>query len=273
MIPIGGMSAGTGLALLDATKDKSLALIRSSAQHERAISQFREKIADVSSIDDLMKDQDLYAFVMRAHDLEDQIFGKALIRKMLTSDVTDRKSLVNRLTDQRFKDMHADMGFSPSGAASGDFSDPAWQQKMIDRYVTRQYINAGEEQNETVGRVLEFREKVAGVRNVFDILKDKDLSTVLRTALGIPEATAGLDIDKQAEILERKLDLADLKDPKELDRLVRTYVTISDATSGQSTQNNAALQLLSGMNSGGGDFLPVTIDIAAITALPRRPYA
>ena len=42
MIPIGGMSAGTGLSLLDATKDKSLSLIRNSAQHERAITQFRE---------------------------------------------------------------------------------------------------------------------------------------------------------------------------------------------------------------------------------------
>ena len=161
---------------------------------------------------------------------------------------------------------------SPTSGPVQDFSDPAWQEEMVQRYVTRQYINDGEAQNETVGRVLEFREKAANVRNVFDILKDKDLSKVLRTALGIPEATAGLDIDKQAEIFKRKLDLADLKDPEKLKRLERTYVAISDATSAQGASSNPAVQMLSSMARGGGAFVPMTLDISAISALPRRPY-
>ena len=96
MIPIGGMSAGTGLSLLDATKDKSLSLIRNSAQHERAITQFRERIADVSSIDDLMEDRDLYTFVMRAHDLEDQISNIILMHEVCDEKAKQEKILIKQ---------------------------------------------------------------------------------------------------------------------------------------------------------------------------------
>jgi len=274
MIPISGMTAQLGLQLVDATGSRQSELIRNSTQHARAITHFRDRIADVVTVDQLMADRDLYVFVMKAFDLEDQIFGKAMIEKILKSDINDPKSLVNRLTDPRFKEMHEVLGFTPGGGNNFNTLWGSWQEEMVDRYVQRQFINAQAEQNEAVGAVLEFRRKAGGVTNAFDILKDKELSAFMRTALGIPEETVQLDVDRQAEILKAKFDLAKLKDPAEVEKLVRKYVAISDATNTANLQQNAAVQLMNGAVSAGagGQFVPVTIDITAISAAPRLPY-
>ncbi|MGC9370113.1 MAG: DUF1217 domain-containing protein [Paracoccaceae bacterium] len=274
MIPLAGMTAQLGLQLVDATSSRQSELIRNSAQHARAIAHFRDRIGDVETVDQLMADRDLYVFVMKAFDLEDQIFGKAMIEKILKSDIDDPKSLVNRLTDPRFKEMHEVMGFGPGGTTNFNTLWSSWQEEMVDRYVQRQFINAQAEQNEAVGAVLEFRRKAGDVENAFDILKDKQLSAFMRTALGIPDETVHLDIDRQAEVLRGKLDLAKLKDPAEVEKLVRKYVAISDAQNTANLQQNAAVQLMSGAVSAGagGQFVPVTIDITAISAAPRLPY-
>jgi len=274
MIPISGMTAQLGLQLVDATGGRQSELIRNSAQHARAITHFRDRIADVVTVDQLMADRDIYVFVMKAFDLEDQIFGKAMIEKILKSDINDPKSLVNRLTDPRFKEMHEVLGFTPGGGNNFNTLWGSWQEEMVDRYVQRQFINAQAEQNEAVGAVLEFRRKAGGVSNAFDILKDKELSAFMRTALGIPDETVQLDVDRQAEILKAKFDLAKLKDPAEVEKLVRKYVAISDATNTATLQQNAAVQLMNGAVSAGagGQFVPVTIDITAISAAPRLPY-
>ncbi|ETX28901.1 DUF1217 domain-containing protein [Roseivivax isoporae] len=274
MIPIGGMTGQTALTLVKATEDRARELIRTSAQHERAISHFRENIADVNSVDDLMADPELYGFVMRAFDLEDQIFGKALMSKMLKSDIAEPDALVNRLSDPRFKELYNALGFGPEGVNTLNTISSRWREEVVDRYVTRQMIDTYNDQNETVGRALDFREKIGGVRNYFDILKDQDLSVVMRTAFGIPDAVAGIDIDRQAEILADKFDLESLKDPEEIDRIMRLYVTLTDARNGVAglSAGSAAVQMLStGLNRGGA-FTPITIDIAAISARPANPY-
>ena len=46
---------------------------------------------------------------MKAYNLEDQIFGKAMMEKVLKSDISDSSALVNRLTDSRFKEFHKAM--------------------------------------------------------------------------------------------------------------------------------------------------------------------
>lgn len=274
MIPISGMSALLGLQLVDATSDRQAEMIRSSAQHARAIAGFRERMGDIETVDQLMADHDLYVFVMKAFDLEEQIFGKAMIGKILKSDINDSSSLVNRLTDPRFREMHKVLGFGNSGTTNFNTLWSSWREEMVDRYVQRQIINSQAERNEAVGLALEFRRKAEGVKSAYDILKDSDLSTVLRTALGIPDETAQLDIDRQAEIINGKFDLKKLQDPAEVEKLIRKYVVISDAQNTENLAQNAAVQLVNAAVSAGsgGQFVPVTIDITAISAAPRLPY-
>lgn len=249
MIPISGLPSITGLNIVDATRDSQLNLIRNTAQHERAIEHFLTNIKDVESVDQLMEDQQLYSFVMRAFDLEDQIFGKAMIKQVLESNIEESDALVNRLTDPRFREMYQELGFGTNGEGNLNTILTNWQNRMVDRYVERQFINFQDEQNPTVGIALDFRSKASGIDTAFDILNDSNMTSFFQTALGLPTSMSGLDIDKQAALIKSKIDLETLNDPEVVEKMIRKYVAISDALSGSAATNNAAVQLLTGSAS------------------------
>ena len=202
---------------------------------------------------------------MKAFDLEDQIFGKGMMRKVLASDRSDDAALVNRLSDPRFRAMHAAMGFG-EGDLPQMVSSLA-REAVIDRYLDRQVLGEIEADNPAVAAALRFREAAPSIDSAFDVLKDPDLSAVVRTALGLPAASAGIDIDKQAVEIERRLDLSTLSDPAVVERLVRKYLVLSDVTSGASAASSGALQILSGAQTGS------LLDIAAVFSATRAGYA
>jgi len=74
------------------------------------------------------------------------------------------------------------------------------------------------------------------------------LFEVARTALGIPLAAARADIDVLARTIEKKLNIADLKDPAKLDNFVKRFAAMYDIENGGGVQssNNIALGLLTG---------------------------
>lgn len=273
MIPISGMSSFLALKLADRTEQIQKDQIRSALQHSRAIETFQERIGDIETVDQLVDDPEVYAFVMRAFDLEDQIFGKALIKKMLKSDVEDRESLIRRLTDPRFRVMYDALGFEENGTRNPNTAVKDWQDQIVERYVDTQFVNGLAEQNETVGAALEFRRKAADIETPFDILKDRELSSFMRTVLGLPAESAQVDIDRQAAFIERRFDLDKLKDPAEVERLIARYAIVSDALNSTASLNNVVVQMMSSAVSVGygGSFTPITIDIASIT-LMRSTY-
>lgn len=268
VLSISGLNSQLALTLIDSTRDRQLETLRGEPQHARAAETFRERIAGITSPKEFVQDFEVYSFVMRAFDLEDQIFGKGMIRKILESDPTDQTSLVNRLTDARFGELHAALGFTTGlGAQSPDFSNTAWQDGIVEQYFERAFTKGYAEQNETVGTVLEFREKFVGLNSWYDVLKDTDLTEFFQTALNLPSELSGLDVDKQAEILADKYDLSKLADPAERDRLITRYVAISEALNPQGfSANSSALTVLqsgSYLNSG-WQFVPITLDIPAV---------
>ncbi|WP_262878994.1 DUF1217 domain-containing protein [Roseicyclus sediminis] len=264
------MSTPLALKIAEATRDRQISVLRDTPVHARGIETFREQIAEISTVKQLVENRDLYVFVMKAFDLEDQIFGKALMRRMLESDLNDRTALVNRLTDPRFREMYLALGFENGGTANPNTGNPAWQEGIVDRYLETVFINDQAAQNEALGAALEFKRKAAAVETPLDILKDRQMGAVVRLALGLPESVGTLDIDRQASLISSRLDLATLKDPAAVDKLVRKYVILSDALDTSRASQNAAVQLLS--TTANGSFAPLTIDIGAIQSVPSRPY-
>ena len=273
MISISGLGSSTALKLIDATRDKQLDLMRDSAANKRAEEAFRDRIGDISSPEELIADFEVYSFVMRAFDLEDQIFGKGLIRKMLESDPVEPSSLLNRLTDSRFREMHLALGFTTeAGPPTPDLTNPDFLNYVTTRFYNRQYINENDAQNETVGTVLEFRDKFSGIDNWFEVLASEKLTNFFQVALSLPEQMSALDLDKQKALLADKFDLEKLADPAEREKLIARYVAISDAVNPQGFQaNSIALDLLQSYNLG-GQFVPITIDVTAVTFSASRLY-
>ncbi|KFE35687.1 DUF1217 domain-containing protein [Thioclava atlantica] len=275
MLTISGMSSRLALSLIDRTQAKQLQQLAQEPQHARAISRFREKIADIHTASDLVNDYDTYSFVMKAFDLEDQMFGKAMMREILSSDPADKSSLVNRLTDPRFRKLYNALGFTAGGTQNTNTASTAWQDTIVDQYVSQQFINGEREQNATVGSVLEFRQKLGGVSSWYSILKDKDMAQFMRTALGVPDDVIRLDVERQKEIFEGKFDLGKLKDPAAVDNLITHFVAASDAKdfANNGGAGSAAVTLMqSAIQGGSGQFVPATFDLTAIATFSASRY-
>jgi hypothetical protein len=266
VLSINGLGSQLALNLIDSTKERQLQSLRNEPAHARAEAAFRERIGSITTPEELIKDYEVYSFVMSAFDLEDQIFGKGMMRKILESDPSDETSLVNRLTDGRFGEIHASLAFvTSSGPQIPNFSDPAWQDAIVDRYYNRVFINENDAQNETVGTVLHFREEVGEINNWYDVLKDTDLAEFFRVALNLPEEMAAVDVDIQKRELERRYDLSKLSDPAEQERLMARYVAISDVLNPpQWAASSMALSVLQNASLG-GQFVPATINLPTIS--------
>lgn len=264
MISIAGMGAPVALNVVDAVRDREIERLRDAPMDARRIEAFRTRIAGIESAEALIEDDEVYAFVMNAFGLEDRIFAKGMMQKILESDPSDPRSLVNRLTDPRFKELHGALGLHDGGRR---LSDPRRQEEVVDTYLAARFEAGISSQNDVVGAALAFRRAAAEIDNPFDVLKDPEISLVLRRALGLPDAMAKLDIDRQAAMITRRFDLERLSDPDEVEKIVRKFTVISEALSGVAASRNAAVQLLSDAARGSG--APLSLDLAVRATAAR----
>jgi hypothetical protein len=114
MISTGGLAPLAALALIDRQGDRFAEAIRTEPAAKREIARFRDRIGKIESVDELVKDHQLYSFVMKAFGLEGEIFAKAMMKRILTSDPADKGSLVNRLTDPRYREINRSSGSTPT---------------------------------------------------------------------------------------------------------------------------------------------------------------
>jgi hypothetical protein len=168
---------------------------------------------------------------MNAFGLSDLAFAKGYMRKILEEGVADPSSLVNRTADPRLREFARVFDFDTFGTTT--MERPATGRAVVDRYV-RQTLEeqAGRRDGEGVRLALYFERMAPSIDSPFDILGDKALSQVARTVLGLPEAFAGADIDRQAQVLSERLDIASLSDPAEVDSLLTRFTALWDATRG-----------------------------------------
>ena len=269
MISTSGMSPLLALKLINRERETFEKSVRNDALAKREITAFRERIGSIGSVDELMKDREVFGFVMKAYGLEDQIYAKAMMKKILTSDPTDKTSLVSRLTNADYKRINAAMEFGTDGKAKpGHFADQDWVDSLVDRFVGQRIIDKQNEESPTVGSALDFMRNVSTFTNWYKVLADKDAYTVVRTALGLPESLATADIDAQERTLARKMDIADLQDPEKLDKFIRKYAAIAGANEAASQAGSSGiLSLFSNSSYNYGNWSPVTIDISGVSAL------
>lgn len=266
MISTRGLAPLAALALIDRQSDRFTAAIRAEPQARREIASFRDRISKVGTVDDLVKDHQLYSFVMKAFGLEREIFAKAMMKRILTADPSDKSSLVNRLTDPRYREINKVMGFHAGGASeAGEFRNPAWVDALVDRYVTERMIDGQMEENPAVGLALDFERKAKGLTSWFKVLADPKMGQFIRTAFGLPESIVQGSVDGQARMLEQRMKIEDLQDPMVRKKLVRQYAAIAGAM--EQPGQAAPLVSLFARPRDWANWSPVSVDAA--TFAPR----
>ena len=210
---------------------------------------YNDTIGNVRTVDDLVKDKRLVNYLVKAFDLGGKKITDDMLRKVLTSDPFDEKSYANKLANSGFRDLAAAFNFTSDGKIG---QAPTLQVqtrgdviRTADLYLRQTLeIRAGTE-NDGVRLALYFQRKAATIDSAYDILADKALYQVVRTALGLPDTIAAADVDAQARMLTKRLKLADFQDPKKVDKFLAQFGIFYDMNT-QSGGTSPILSLIRG---------------------------
>ncbi|MEP3301058.1 MAG: DUF1217 domain-containing protein, partial [Roseibium sp.] len=95
------------------TKDINETLSRAAADSivSREAQYYSDTIGSITSIDEFLDNDRVYAYAMKAYGLEEMAYAKAFIRKVLESDLTDTSSFANLLSDTKYKALAAAYDF------------------------------------------------------------------------------------------------------------------------------------------------------------------
>ncbi|MCB8820755.1 DUF1217 domain-containing protein [Microvirga rosea] len=97
---------------------------------------YKENIGKIGSAKEFLADHRLYKYAMEAYGLDDMIYAKAFMRKVLESDLNDENSFVNRLSDERYRDFAKAFQFTADGttAAKPDIQTDKQEDDLLDTY-------------------------------------------------------------------------------------------------------------------------------------------
>lgn len=244
---IGGLP---GWRLLQRTATEQAQLLSRDAAVQREQQAFAARMAANPSADALVGDYRSLKVALTAFGLEADLPNKAFIRKVLESDLTDSKSLANRLGDKRYRALAATFQFGQQDRRE----DSAIAAEVADLYVQREFERRVGESDQTMRLALNARRELGALASRgatettkwYEILGNAPLASVVKTALGLPQSLARAPIDNQvAEAASRRFGISGpsgLADPAKLNRLLDSYV--AQAGSAGSTPYNSALTIL-----------------------------
>lgn len=252
--PVIGPGGYAGWKLLTRTGDMQKTLVGRDPTIARDNDYFRAKIDQVKTADDLVSDFRLLRTALSAYGLEGDQNNHFFLRKVLESDLTDPKSLANRLGDKRYRAFAEAFGFGDGGTRATGLADT----------VTRRHVEA--ELESRVGTLdgnlrlaMYAKRELAALGNAsgtdktlwYNILGTVPLLKVVQGALGLGNNFGKLPIDRQVDEMASRTEKllgsstpAVFADPQNVEKLIGQFLMRAQATTGAQSSYNAALVLL-----------------------------
>ena len=223
------------------TKDlpTSLQRVAEKPDVKRETEYYLKTIGNVKSLDDFFADQRLYNYAMKAHGLEDMAYAKAFMRKVLSEGIDSETAFARQLSDSRYTELVQSLNFAANGAAATSF-DKA-QKGVADKYARQTLEQEVGTENSGVRLALYFERMAPGVTSAYGLLADDALAAVTRTLMQVPDEFATSDIDKQADMVTKAINLEDLKDPKKLGKLMERFTALWETKNPSDTYDPLAV--------------------------------
>lgn len=249
-----------GWRLLSRTADQQKALVAAEPQVAREAEHFRQNIGQITRAADLVADYRLLSVALKAHGLENDIGNRAFIRKVLESDLSDPKSLANRLSDSRYADLARSFGFADAIPATR--SDPLLAERIGAAHLQAEFeLRVGEADNDLRIALHAQRELAAIAKGSgseagkwYRVLGSAPLAQFVQTAFGMGRNLAKLPIDSQVTALQSAAkrylgisDIGQLAGPAVMERAIGLYLARAQLDGGSAGNNrfSSALALLS----------------------------
>ena len=256
---LGSISAVALYNSLDVIRPKREEVVVKDARLQENIEYFKENIQKLEEPEDLFKDYRLLEITLSAYGLESEINKIGLIKGVLFSDDDDINSLVNKMNDPRYREMHEDLrldlGLTITQLQSTSLK---LEQKIIDTAVDV----ALDQESPGIRRAIHFK-KVASegdLNGPFDLLRDPNVRDVLFAARQLPQEILRANIDTQGRTMERFFDIEKFDDEKYVDRIIHQYLVQMDLqNAGAQGTASLAATLLSNSNSGIGGGINLSV--------------
>lgn len=172
---------------------------------QRDINSFKKSAGKLETVEDLLKDRKTLGFLLQAFGLESEIKNPGKLKAILNSDPDDINSFANRLADSRFGELAKFLDTPEFGVKNLKLSTT--QSEVIDKYLTTAFEKSLAAQNPAARDALFFLRRIGSVENTYEILGDLPLRTIVTDALNLPAEIARQSVEKQAALIEAKLDL------------------------------------------------------------------
>lgn len=271
--PVIPLSGYAGWKMLDRTMELQKATFVASASIQSNDDYFRENIGKITSAEDLVADRRLLEVALGAFGLSDDISNKFFIKKVLEEGTLSDDALANKLSDDSYAAFSKAFGFGDYATPRTVMSDFA--DNILGKYKTRQFEIAVGEVNDSYRLALNMQRELPDIASKtsseatkwYNILASEPLTSVFRTALGLPSSISSLDLDQQVRAFQEKAeaylgssDPAQFVDSDKLNNLVKQYLLRDSVVNGTTSTSgtSVALQILQG-SSGRSNILSLLL--------------
>ncbi|MBO0733282.1 MAG: DUF1217 domain-containing protein [Methylocapsa sp.] len=194
---------------------------------------FEQNIGKVTSASQLVSNPRLFNYAMTAFGLGDRTNEKGLMKEVLAQGVNSSTALANTLGNPSIRAFALAFDFASNGPATTN--SPSLAANVVNRYLENSLQTSQGQQNPGVQLALYFQENAPSLTSIYGILGDKNLLTVVQTALGISPLTSMEPIDVQANALSKRINLADFQNPTKLRAFIERFSAMNDVNNGGST--------------------------------------
>lgn len=172
------------------TRDVTMTRTRFAEQDtvSREADYYATEIKNITSIDDFLENDRLYNYAMVSYGLEEMIYAKGMIKKVLESDLTDENSFANLLTDTRYKEFAAAFDFGLTTGTEVIQTDDQ-QSDLIEAYEQR-IADSNKNQQEELAY---FKAVMATITEAIDLFKYPRAVTFILETMDLP--TENYDFD------------------------------------------------------------------------------
>ncbi|MCZ7462972.1 DUF1217 domain-containing protein [Rhizobium rhizogenes] len=199
---------------------------KDDAADEKALKLFKSDIKSVTSVKDFLDSSAVYTYALKAVGLDPAKVNVADIRKVLTSDLQDKKSYVYTLKDERYVKLAELFNFKSDGSLGSPVlaQSEIEMQTMSADYIKKKSAFGTEKDKEAAKKeAAYFTAEMQKVKTLKDFLANDRLTKFAMESLGIDPKT--VTKEQLGKIFSSKLDDSESYVNKEMDPVFRRLVT------------------------------------------------
>ncbi len=199
---------------------------KDDAADEKALKLFKSDIRSVTSVGDFLDSSAVYTYALKAVGLDPAKVNVADIRKVLTSDLQDKKSFVYTLKDERYVKLAELFNFKSDGTVGSPVlaQSEIEMQTMSADYIKKKSAFGTEKDKEAAKKEAEyFTAEMQKIKTLKEFLANDRLTKFAMESLGIDPKS--VTKDQLEKIFSSKLDDKESYLNKEMDPVFRRLVT------------------------------------------------